>query len=168
MYALASFMLFHVRSGKICRGIARPFSLQNGNWNMNLYVRFTHACTIFYRPFRPYCTEFLICGLEKGMAKKKKKKERGRKANETFTKMRKLKAIAAALGRLSAKTDKWNRSALNFQRHVEPRSGLALRTEHGRVAINFSPWRKVASTVIRTSIFASYITTIPVEITDYM
>lgn len=61
---------------------------------------------------------------------------------------RKSKAIAVAvLGRLSVKTDKWNRSALNFQRHVEPRSGLALRTEHGHVVINFSPWRKLASTM---------------------
>lgn len=68
-------------------------------------------------------------------------------ADETFTKPKKTTAIAAVLERLSVKTDKWNRSALNFQRHVEPRSGLALRTEHGHVVINFSPWRKVASTV---------------------
>lgn len=59
-------------------------------------------------------------------------------------------------GGLNVKTVMRNGSALNFQRRVELRSGLASRTEHGRAAINFSPWRNVACVrrVIRISIFS--------------
>jgi len=48
-----------------------------------------------------------------------------KEANKILTSTRKSKAIATVLGRLSVKTDKWNRSALNFQRHVEPSIGLS-------------------------------------------